>query len=104
MKQTRSLEGLCHAAVTVTLLLTCGASSWGRTPLDHAPVGAKAADGAARVRGRPAQPAACRDTTPHTVTFVEVEPGVRLEVLDWGGADKPQTMMLLTGLGDNAHV
>jgi len=38
------------------------------------------------------------------VTFVEVEPGVRLEVLDWGGADTPQTMVLLTGLGDNAHV
>jgi pimeloyl-ACP methyl ester carboxylesterase len=38
------------------------------------------------------------------VTFVEVEPGVQLEVLDWGGADKPQTMVLLTGLGDNAHV
>jgi non-heme chloroperoxidase len=36
--------------------------------------------------------------------FVEVEPGVRLEVLDWGGADKPNTMVLLTGLGDNAHV
>jgi len=38
------------------------------------------------------------------VTFVEVEPGVRLEVLDWGGAHTPQTMVLLTGLGDNAHV
>jgi pimeloyl-ACP methyl ester carboxylesterase len=25
-------------------------------------------------------------------------------VLDWGGADKPNTMVLLTGLGDNAHV
>jgi pimeloyl-ACP methyl ester carboxylesterase len=38
------------------------------------------------------------------VTFVEVEPGVRLEVLDWGGAHAPRTMVLLTGLGDNAHV
>jgi len=38
------------------------------------------------------------------VTFVEVEPGVRLEVLDWGGADKPRTMVLLTGHGDNVHV
>jgi pimeloyl-ACP methyl ester carboxylesterase len=33
-----------------------------------------------------------------------VEPGVWLEVLDWGGEHKPQTMVLLTGLGDNAHV
>jgi pimeloyl-ACP methyl ester carboxylesterase len=104
MQQIRSLEGLCHAAVTVTLLLTFSASSWGHTRLDHAPVGAQAADQAARARGHPAQPAACRDTTPHHVTFAEVEPGVRLDVLDWGGADKPQTMVLLTGLGDNAHV
>jgi pimeloyl-ACP methyl ester carboxylesterase len=104
MQQTRSLAGLCHAAVTVTLLFTFGANSWGHTRLDHAPVGAQATDQAARARGRPAQPAACRDTTPHHVTFVEVEPGVRLEVLDWGGADKPRTMVLLTGLGDNAHV
>ena len=25
-------------------------------------------------------------------------------MLDWGGADKPDTMVLLTGYGDNAHV
>jgi hypothetical protein len=66
MKHTRSLEGLCHAAVTVTLLFTFGANSWGHTRLDHAPVGAQATDQAARARGRPAQPAACRDTTPTT--------------------------------------
>jgi pimeloyl-ACP methyl ester carboxylesterase len=87
MQQTRSLAGLCHAAVTVTLLLTFSASSWGDPRLDHRPVGA---------------PAACRDTTPHRVTFVEVEPGVRLEVLDWGGSG--EAMVLLTGGGDNAHV
>jgi hypothetical protein len=104
MTQTRSLEGLCHAAVTVTLLLTFSASSWGQTRLSNAPVGSQAADEAAQARGGPAQPAACRDTTPHHVTFVEVEPGVRLEVLDWGGADKPHTMVLLTGRGDNVHV
>ena len=104
MQQTRSLERLCHAAVTVTLLLTCSVSSGGQTSRDHEPVGSPAADEAARARGRLAQPAACRDATPHHVTFVEVEPGVRLEVLDWGGADKPRTLVLLTGLGDNAHV
>ena len=98
MQQTRSLTGLCHAVVTGMLLLTCSARSGGQTSRDHGPVGAPTADEAA------AQPAACRDTTPHTVTFVEVAPGVRLEVLDWGGADKPQTLVLLTGLGDNAHV
>jgi non-heme chloroperoxidase len=89
MQQTRSLARLCHAVVTGMLLLTCSASSGGHPHLDHEPGGA---------------PAACRDTTPHTVTFVEVEPGVRLEVLDWGGADKPRTLVLLTGLGNNAHV
>src|SRR5215510_3907525 len=89
MQQTRSLEGPCQVAVTMKVLLTFGASSWGRTRLDQTPGGS---------------PTACHDTTPHHVTFVEVEPGVRLEVLDWGGADTLQTMVLLTGLGDNAHV
>jgi hypothetical protein len=81
MQQIRSLAGLWQAAVTVTLLLTCSVSRWGPTRLDHGPGVAQAADEAA------AQPAACRrDTTPHHVTFVEVEPGVTLEVLDWGGS------------------
>ena len=52
----------------------------------------------------PPKPAACRDTTPHTEKCVTVDKGVQLQVLDWGGADKPETMVLLTGLGDNAHV
>jgi hypothetical protein len=42
------------------------------------------------------------DTSGHEVHFVTVEPGVRLEVLDWGGTG--ETLVLLTGLGDNAHV
>jgi pimeloyl-ACP methyl ester carboxylesterase len=42
------------------------------------------------------------DRTPHKVSFVTVEPGVKLEVLDWGGTGRP--LVLLTGLGDNAHV
>ena len=41
MKHTRSLEGLCKAAVTVTLLLTFSAASWGQTRLHNAPVGAE---------------------------------------------------------------
>jgi pimeloyl-ACP methyl ester carboxylesterase len=42
------------------------------------------------------------DSSKHTVQFVTVEPGVKLEVLDWGGAGRP--MVLLTGLGNNAHI
>jgi pimeloyl-ACP methyl ester carboxylesterase len=45
----------------------------------------------------------CRcDTSGHKISFVTVEPRVQLEVLDWGGTG--QTLVLLTGLGDNAHV
>jgi pimeloyl-ACP methyl ester carboxylesterase len=42
------------------------------------------------------------DTTPHKTSFVTVEPGVKVEVLDWGGTGR--SLVLLTGLGDNAHV
>ena len=34
--------------------------------------------------------------------FVTVEPGVKLEVLDWGGSG--HTVVLLAGLGNDAHV
>jgi pimeloyl-ACP methyl ester carboxylesterase len=99
MKHTRRCQGLCKAVVTVTLLLTFGASSWSQTSLDSASVGSQAAQEEARAQGGPGQPA---DTTPHKVRFVEVEPGVKLEVLDWGGSGA--VMVLLTGSGDNAHV
>src|SRR4051794_23699000 len=55
-------------------------------------------------RGSSHQPAACRDYTPHQELCVPVDGRVGLHVLDWGGADKPETMVLLTGYGDNAHV
>lgn len=42
------------------------------------------------------------DPSPHRVQFVEVEKGVRLEVLDWGGTGRP--VVLLAGLGNTAHV
>jgi pimeloyl-ACP methyl ester carboxylesterase len=48
------------------------------------------------------KPAACVDNTPHKMRMVKVAPGVELEVLDWGGSG--EAMVLLTGLGDNAHV
>ena len=54
------------------------------------------------VRATDHKPAACEDHTPHKIRMVKVAPGVELEVLDWGGTGK--AMVLLTGLGDNAHV
>src|ERR1700728_2250900 len=42
-----------------------------------------------------------------SVQFVTVEPGVKLEVLDWGGPQdgaKARPLVFLSGLGDTAHV
>lgn len=41
------------------------------------------------------------DPSPHKTLFITVEPGVALEVLDWGGHGKP--LVLLSGLGGTAH-
>jgi non-heme chloroperoxidase len=41
------------------------------------------------------------DSSPHRVQFVTVEPGVQLEVLDWGGSGRP--LIFLAGNGDSAH-
>jgi non-heme chloroperoxidase len=41
------------------------------------------------------------DSSPHKVQMVTVEPGVRLEVLDWGGSGRP--LIFLAGAGDTAH-
>jgi len=49
-----------------------------------------------------AQEVEWKDPSPHAVKFVTVEEGVQLEVLDWGGSG--QTLVLLAGLGDTAHV
>lgn len=43
-----------------------------------------------------------QDSSPHTIRFVTVDHGVKLEVLDWGGTGRP--LVLLAGLGDEAHV
>ena len=48
------------------------------------------------------QTADWRDESPHKVTQVEVEDGVKLEVLDWGGSGR--ALVLLAGLGDAVHV
>jgi non-heme chloroperoxidase len=42
------------------------------------------------------------DPSPHTVQFVDVDHGVKLEVLDWGGSGRP--LVFLAGLGNTAHV
>jgi non-heme chloroperoxidase len=42
------------------------------------------------------------DPSPHTVQLITVEPGVKLEVLDWGGTGRP--LVFLAGLGNTAHV
>lgn len=41
------------------------------------------------------------DASPHKVRFVTVQPGVKLEVLDWGGNGPP--LIFLSGLGDTGH-
>jgi len=49
-----------------------------------------------------AEAAPWRDPSPHTVRFVTVDDGVRLEVLDWGGSGRP--VVLIAGGGNTAHV
>ena len=49
----------------------------------------------------PAQ-TAWRDPSPHVIRFVGVAPGVRLEVLDWGGSGPP--LVFLAGYGNSAHI
>jgi non-heme chloroperoxidase len=47
-------------------------------------------------------PAPWKDPSPHRVRFVDVEEGVRLETLDWGGTGRP--VVLLPGSGLSGHV
>jgi pimeloyl-ACP methyl ester carboxylesterase len=89
-KPAQRPQVLRKATLAILLLLALVATGWEQS---------RAADPAEEDA---AQPADCLDVTPHEVTFVTVEPGVRLEVLDFGGSG--ETMVLLTGLGDNAHV
>jgi len=41
------------------------------------------------------------DASPHKASFVTVQPGIKLEVLDWGGGGRP--LIFLSGLGNSAH-
>jgi len=45
---------------------------------------------------------AWHDPSPHEMRLVTVQPGVQLEVLDWGGRGRP--IVLLAGSGNTAHV
>src|SRR5882762_3206343 len=42
------------------------------------------------------------DSSIHSVQFITVEAGIKLEVLDWGGSGRP--LVLLAGLGNTAHI
>src|SRR6185369_248634 len=53
-------------------------------------------------QGNATNSVSCFDASGHKASFVAVEPDVQLELLDWGGTG--EALVLLTGLGDNAHV
>ena len=41
------------------------------------------------------------DPSPHQIRFVTVQPDVKIETLDWGGAGRP--LILIAGAGGTAH-
>src|ERR1700751_5261973 len=92
------MEILIQASLALGLLLTISATSSAQ------PRAANDSCVDTPVRTGPPQPPACFDATPHKRSCVPVDKGVKLQVLDWGGADKPDAMVLLTGYGENAHV
>jgi pimeloyl-ACP methyl ester carboxylesterase len=70
-------------------------------------VGAAAGCGRGKpIEAAPATPPAAtvmwHDPSAHTVRFVTVAQGVRVEVLDWGGTGEP--LVFLNGLGNTAHI
>lgn len=89
---------LLSASLGMTIVLTSCMSHAGQTSVAATPVGSTTRSA---TRYAPSS-VSCFDTSGHKANFVTVEPGVRLEVLDWGG--QGDRLVLLTGLGDNAHV
>jgi pimeloyl-ACP methyl ester carboxylesterase len=79
VQEGRSVNKFVSTAALATLLVACQG--------DQAP--------------DPADIGAWVDRSPHEVSFVSVAPGVRLEVLDWGGEGPP--LVFLPGLGNTAH-
>jgi len=47
---------------------------------------------------------AWKDPSPHTISFVDADRDVKLEVLDWGGPSTGRTLVLVPGLGNTAHI
>ena len=94
---------VCKAAVTVTLLLTFSASSWGQTSLDNAPVGSQAA---ARGGTGPRRPCSTGRMPRYHTTQSDVRRGRTGRPAGGAGLGRfgQATMVLLTGSGDNAHV
>jgi non-heme chloroperoxidase len=84
--QLKPLTGLPHAAVAAVLSML---ALLGLILL-----------AAATLHGQPAT--AWTDPSPHQVRFVDVAPGVKLEVLDWGGTGRD--VLLMSGSGHTAHV
>lgn len=102
MMRTQALPQRRHVVWALVMLLVWAGEGWAqRQRVDPASL-SKA--GVEDEHGRSNPPAACRDTAPHKTRFIRVDAGVWLEVLDWGGEHQPRTMVLLTGLGDSAHV
>jgi pimeloyl-ACP methyl ester carboxylesterase len=79
------------ASLSIAILFTLAAC--GRKQAPSKTAGADSASGAT---------AAWHDPSPHTVRFVTVANGVRLEILDWGGQGAP--LVFLAGLGNTGHV
>ena len=92
------MEILIQASLAVALLLTLSATSSAQ------PRAANNSCDDIPVQTGPPQPPACFDATPHKRSCVPVDQGVKIQVVDWGGADKPDAMVLLTVYGENAHV
>jgi pimeloyl-ACP methyl ester carboxylesterase len=88
------------ATLAALLLFTFVATGWEQSRAADA--ADESADASEAAEENATQPDDCLDVTPHGVTFVTVEPGVRLEVLEFGGSG--EAMVLLAGGGDNAHV
>lgn len=89
-------------SVSITFLQACGGGGKASPPTRDAATESTLAQGTSAVVAGMGGAECPRDSTPHVSRFVTVAPNVRLEVLDWGGSGN--AMVLLTGLGDNAHV
>ncbi len=65
-------------SVIATVVLVAAGTTWAQTPSEW------------------------QDPSPHHIQFIEVQEGVKLEVLDWGGSGR--AIVFLPGLGNTAHV